>query len=135
MSEAFMFRLPMLVVPASMLVVPARQPPTLDVPTQLALLIGSNNPLLATLDYIASKTWNPHVTGPSATVGPPTAAEAEAPSHPLYTVWRISPLLWTPDFITPGPSNPHDPGPSAAVAVHLSFLSLHLIFPSLLYTH
>jgi len=128
-SEAFMFRLPILVVPApTMLVVLARQSPTLDVPTQLALLIGSNSPLLSTIDYIFSKTSNPHVPGPLATVRPSTAVEAEAPAYPLYAIWRISPSHWTPDFITPGPSNPHDLGPSAAAAVHLSFLSLHFIF-------
>jgi len=112
----------------TMLVLPARQLPTLDVPTHLALLIGSSSPVLWILDYIASGGWNPHDPGPSTAVGPPTAVEAEAPAFPLYIIWRIRPPLWTFDFITPGPSNPHDPGPPANVAVHPSTLSLYLIF-------
>jgi hypothetical protein len=57
----------MLEVPApTMLDVPARQLPTLDVPMQLAFLNCSNRLFSRTLDCIASGPSNPHDPGPLA---------------------------------------------------------------------
>ena len=66
---------PMLEVPApTMLDVPARKSPTLDMSTQLAFLICSNSPLLRTLGCTASGPSNPHDPGPPAATAGRTVA-------------------------------------------------------------
>jgi hypothetical protein len=128
----------MLDVPApSMLDVPARQSPTLDLLAHLAHIIRSNSPPPWTLDCIISGPSNPHDPGPSATVDPgrlqsnlildAPAQMLVEPIYPVHSIRSISLLLWTLDFIAHGPSNPHDPGPSITVDNDIATSYFHLI--------